>query len=242
VLTLPGGGQPGQGGDREAFLLAWVDRRTVPPARVFCRSGSFLAQIFKNIPMKRFALFLGCSALAVALVQPANAAITRYTDRAVFEAASQPGFYLEPLMYDNHPNYSGSGFSYVGSLTGDRWPIGSDLSTTGRNPSVITFNFGPQIKAFGGYFYATKSADEFVSTSFQVSLNDGVSIYNELPTSKTSFYGFISDADFGNDKITVASTRYSTVGSVIVGTTTPVPGPLPVLEVVPREICDRPRP
>jgi hypothetical protein len=177
--------------------------------------------------MMRLFLLVGCSALSVALVRPANAAIVKYTNRAAFEAALQPGFYSEPQMVNNYPSYSGNGFSYVGSASVGPYAVGADLSTQGGDPSVITFDFGPQIKAFGGYFYVTDEPGNFTVSNFQISLNSGASIYSELSTSDTSFYGFVSDAVFSNAQISVATLNYATAGSVIVGT--PVPGPLPVV-------------
>jgi len=190
------------------------------------------------MPSQSAARWLGAvvtSSLVVALAPSAQAAITPYSNRAAFEAALVPGAYTETQMYPNYPNYSGgSGFSYTATTSGLDSPLAGvdDLTTGYRNPSTIDFVFGPGIKAFGGYFYNNDPSGNFIGGPFTISLNGGTAIFSETSTSTTTFYGFISDADLVDASISVANTDYATAGSVIVGTTSsPVPGPLPLLGV-----------
>ena len=177
--------------------------------------------------MRILSLALGFWAITAAIAQPAKAAIMKYTYRAAFEMTLQPGFYLEIQMYSKFPAYSGNGYSYTASATGGEYDIGPDLSTYSGTPSTIVFNFGPQIKAFGGYFYNTDLPGNFTGGPFVIQLNNGASIYDEISTSTNTFYGFISDADLMNAQISVDAVNFATAGSVIVGT--PVSGPLPVV-------------
>jgi hypothetical protein len=185
------------------------------------------------------ARFAHSSVLAVALtsaaffcgmVPSAQAAITRYTDRAAFEAALSPGAYIEDQMFTQYSfGYSGGpGFSYTVSASGGPFAIGSDLSTNNTlPPSELLFNFDPGIRGFGGYFYVTDETLALASDSFTVSLNGGSFTFIESSSSATTFYGYLSDSDLADATIAVnTADRFVTAGSVIVGT---VPGPLPVL-------------
>ncbi|MCX5952380.1 MAG: hypothetical protein NTZ40_02540 [Cyanobacteria bacterium] len=163
------------------------------------------------------------------------AMFTEYTNKAAFEAALAPGAYTETQMYDKYPNYSGgSGFSYTVGATGGRFKVGvNDLSTSGDEPSALTFSFGSGIKAFGGYFYVTNTSLNIVATPLQISLNSNSFATTKTSTSTTTFYGFISDMDLIDATITKNnSQRYVTAGTVIVGTPASAlvaaPGPLPL--------------
>lgn len=193
--------------------------------------------------------FIAFSALTGALlglvgISPSDAAIVTYTDRALFQAALAPGSYTESNMYGPYPRYSGgSGLTYTIAATGGAYPvngtINSDLSTSGTyNPptnlsgSTLDFNFGPGIRAFGGYLYREDFNNSSVAGAFTVSLVNGAGVFNTTETSlnRTTFYGFISDSDLLSASIN-ASRDYAAAGSVTVGTATSVPGPLPLMGV-----------
>jgi hypothetical protein len=185
------------------------------------------------------------TATFIAAACPASAAITTYTSRAAFEAALASPYYLESNM-GGAPSYSGNGYSYAVDTNNDPYAIGNDLST-GVAGGAISFIFGPSIKAFGGYFYNTNDDGDVVSAPIRIQVNDGGAFTYTIPAdgpspgSATSFYGFISDSNLINASVTaIASGRpsgcvgagtclYSTVGSVIVGTTGGGPAPVPLL-------------
>lgn len=175
------------------------------------------------------------------IVQPASAAIARYTDRGAFEAALQSGYWLEPKMFNKHPNHTGNGFSCSGGATSDTFEIGTDLPTNDRSPSVIAFDLGPQTKAFGDYFWSNDPGGDFIVGSVQNGLNPGSLIFNEISASSTSFYGLLSDADISKVEISMAMADFATAGSVIVGSPVPapVPGRLSVLGVGSALTCNR---
>ena len=144
------------------------------------------------------------------------------------------------------PSYSGNGYSYAVSTNDTPLAIGSDLST-GAPGIPIAFTFGSGIKAFGGYFYNTNDNLDVVTAPIRIQVNDGGAFTYTTPTngpnpdSATSFYGFISDSNLTSASVTATASPsgclgnclYTTVGSVIVGTTgggsTPAPAPVPLL-------------
>lgn len=183
--------------------------------------------------MKAFAMQVAASAVGLAFftcVSPAaHAGIVSFTSKADFEAALDPGAYTEPQMFNMYPNYVGSGFSYTASATSDSYDNSGDLSTSQSptSPGSIVFHFGSGINAFGGYFYNTNFDESINSLPLVFDLNNGAFVTTVTSPSSTTFYGFISDTNFITAKI--SSDRYPVAGTVIVGSVTPVPGPLPLL-------------
>lgn len=156
----------------------------------------------------------------------ANASIVSFNNKAEYEAALDPGYYVEPFMHAKYPNYSGQGFSYIASTEGDKWDINGDLST--ESQGSIQFNFGPKINVFGGYFYNTDLDTSLNSLPLIFNLNSGGYVTTGTSATATTFYGFISPyADFSS--ATITSTRFPAAGTVIVGRVRAVPGPLPLL-------------
>lgn len=198
---------------------------TPPPARTFTVPKSS----FKN--MKNFANQLALPVVSAvfftSVSTAAHAGIVSFASRADFEAALKPGAYTEPLMYAKYPNYSGSVFSYSANASGGRWAIGADLST--GNPGSITFNFGPGITAFGGYFYNTNIDGSLNASPITISLDNGTFSTAVSSPNSATFFGFASSTNFLNASI--GSGLYPVVGTVIVGSAAPapVPGPLPLL-------------
>ena len=184
------------------------------------------------------------TATFIAAAGPASAAITTYTSRAAFEAALANPFYLESDM--RGPSYSGNGYSYTVDTNSSPYALGNDLST-GVPGGAITFTFDPVIKAFGGYFYNTNDNGDVVSAPIRIQVNDGGAFTYTTPadgpnpSSATSFYGFISNSTLTSASVTATASPsgcsgnclFTTVGSVIVGTTgggsTPAPAPVPLL-------------
>jgi hypothetical protein len=183
--------------------------------------------------MRNFANQFIASVVGVAFfscVSPAAyAGIVSFTSKADFEAALDPGAYTEPQMFNMYPNYAGSGFSYTASATSGSYDISGDLSTnqSPSSPGSIVLNFGSGINAFGGYLYNTNSNGSINSLPLTFDLNNGAFVTTATSPNSTTFYGFISDTNFITAKI--SSNRYPVAGTVIVGSVTPVPGPLPLL-------------
>ncbi len=173
--------------------------------------------------------------LVVGLAPSSQAAITNYTSKADFEAALAPGYFSEPNMISNYPNYAGSGFSYSLAASGGKYvvPFSNDISTLLRNPSYLDFTFGSGIKAFGGYFYGTNASGimQPATIDFSLLFPSGIFAYTGNSTSKTSFFGFISDEALTSASVSIPTGEYVTAGTVIVGTTPPVPGALPVVGI-----------
>lgn len=160
----------------------------------------------------------------------AHAGIVSFTNRADFEAALDPGAYAEPQMYSKYPNCPGSGFSYTVSANEGSYNNNGDLSIN-SGPGSLAFSFGSGINAFGGYFYNTNPDTSLNSSPLTFSLDNGVFVTTGTSPSSTTFYGFISDTDFVN--AVVSSADFPVAGTVIVGSVTSVPGPLPLLGPVP---------
>jgi hypothetical protein len=174
-------------------------------------------------------------AMIVGVVPSSQAAITAYTSKMSFEAALAPGYFSEPDMYGNYPNYAGNGFSYTLAASGGKYivPLSNDISTLLKNPSYLDFSFGPGIKALGGYFYGDNASGIFQPSTIDFSLlvPSGTFADTGNSTSNTSFFGFISDEPLTSASVQIPSQYYVAAGSVIVGTTPPVPGALPVVGI-----------
>jgi hypothetical protein len=168
-----------------------------------------------------------------------HAAITTYTTKADFLNALQPGYYSQPNMGDNYPNYVGgidNSFNYTGLVTTGvavAIPPNNDLSTAQRNPSTINFFFGPNIKAFGGYFYGNNFIGEAVPSAidFTLAFPSGTFAETGNSTSNTSFFGFISDEPLNSAVLSIPTANFVAAGTVVVGNTPPVPGALPVVGI-----------
>ncbi|MCX5950248.1 MAG: hypothetical protein NT158_03540 [Cyanobacteria bacterium] len=185
-------------------------------------------------------------ALVVGVAPGSHAAITTYTNKADFLNALQPGYYSQPNMGDDYPDYVGgigNIFTYKALVTTGiavTIPPNNDLSTAKRNPSTIDFFFGPNIKAFGGYFYGNNFLGAEVASAIDFTLAFPSGIFAETlnSTSKTSFFGFISDEPLDSAVVSIPSANFVAAGTVIVGntppivgSTPPVPGALPVVGI-----------
>ncbi len=177
-------------------------------------------------------------ALVMGVAPGSHAAITTYTIKADFLNALQPGYYSQPNMGDNYPNYVGgidNSFNYRALVTTGiavAIPPNSNLSTSQRNPSTIDFFFGPNIKAFGGYFYGNNFLGAEVDSAIDFTLAFPSGIFAETlnSPSNTSFFGFISDEPLNSAVISIPSANFVAAGTVIVGNT-PVPGAFPVVGI-----------
>ncbi len=196
-----------------------------------------------------FGVVLVAATLSGAGSLPVYGAITTYTDRTAFLASLAPGYYEEPDMAGVYEFYSGGAFSYEANASDSPFPgpISTDLSTQIPGGPITFLNFSPGIKAFGGYFYNANYDNNVVSSPIQIQLNDGTPFTYTTPAdgpnpgSATSFYGFISNSSLISASVTATASPsgcssnclYTTVGSVIVGTTgggsTPAPAPVPLL-------------
>ncbi len=177
-------------------------------------------------------------ALVGGMAPSSHAAITTYTTKADFLNALQPGYYSQSNMGDNYPNYVGgidNSFNYRALVTTGiavAIPPNSNLSTSQRNPSTIDFFFGPNIKAFGGYFYGNNFLGAEVDSAIDFTLAFPSGIFAETlnSLSNTSFFGFISDEPLNSAVISIPSANFVAAGTVIVGNT-PVPGAFPVVGI-----------
>jgi len=153
---------------------------------------------------------------------------TFYTDLASFTAAIDPGYYLE--TFNTRPQYTfdgspvalaGNGFSYTAGASGgfyDEGPPGDVwLSTNG--PDIISYTFtSGNIKAVGGYFFATGSAGNPTPATITLTFSDGGSTALTNPTN-TTFTGYISSAVLTSLVQTPSGlgNLYSTANDVYVG-------------------------
>jgi len=164
-----------------------------------------------------------------------HAAISTYTSKASFEVALAPGYYSEPDMFAQYPSYAGNGFTYSLAASGGKYivPLSNDISTLLKDPSYLNFTFGAGIKAFGGYFYGDNASGIFqpATIDFSLVVPSGTFTDSGLSTSNTSFFGFISDEPLTSASVQIPTQYYVAAGSVIVGTTPPVPGALPVVGI-----------
>jgi hypothetical protein len=129
---------------------------------------------------------------------------TFYTDLASFTAAIDPGYYLETfntrprLTADPAPvSFAGSGFSYTAAPgSGGFYNEGSVsdvwLSTDGTETLNYTFTSG-NIKAVGGYFFATGSPGNPTSATVTLTFSDGGTVALTNPNNST-FTGYISSS------------------------------------------------
>jgi hypothetical protein len=132
----------------------------------------------------------------------AHADITIYTNQSAFLAAvSAPGVDtyddLEIQLYDPTLNRSAGSYSYTataplglfGAGSGaDRW-----LSNNARTDSITFADFSSGVSAFGGNFFASDAAGQFVFGNMVLTASDGSSLVYALNNADTnSFVGFVS--------------------------------------------------
>jgi hypothetical protein len=175
--------------------------------------------------MKRHFLGLTVGTVFLATLSPfqAQAATQLFTDRALFEAAIQSGFFLETFNttpeggYPNPLNFSGSGFSFSASAgcffncptplfpftyTGGSATPSTALGTT-DSAQPLTFTLGSGVTAFGGDFFGSNIAGSALQPGkIQLILNGFSSIIewdSDTTNNEPQFIGVISDgADFGS--------------------------------------------
>jgi len=162
-------------------------------------------------------IFAGFVLLTTLVPSQAHALTQFFNDRATFEAALAPGYFLEnfnsltPFASLPSPqSFAGSGFSFDASATGffnpsfpftpyPYTPISSTVLGTTDSAQPITFTFGPGVRAFGGDFFASNFAGDAISPStleveiFSSSGFEGSSSWGNVTT--LQFVGFITDVD-----------------------------------------------
>lgn len=191
-----------------------------------------------------------CLFAALLCLEPnASAQTTIYTDRAAFEAALQPGSYLEtfdgagttgevgsPQAFtggaSNQFGYSvatadATSLFYAGDPTDvtmtDIW-LGAFESDT---PLVFTIST-PNVTAIGGYFFLTSIVNTFpVEGTITISLNNGAAQIAGPLTTETTFIGFTTTTPITSLTFTfspaVPTTAYTTLNDIIVGAAIPEP-------------------
>lgn len=168
-------------------------------------------------------LTLGSVFLATLSPLQAQAATQLFTDRALFEAAIQSGFFLETFNTTpeggtpNPLDFSGSGFSFSASAgcffncagplfpytySGGSAPPSTTLGTS-DSAQPLTFTLGSGVTAFGGDFFGSNFAGNALEPGkLQLILNGFASFIewdSDTTNNEPQFIGVISDgADFGS--------------------------------------------
>jgi len=181
--------------------------------------------------MKRLFHLVPALTLA-ALSTVASAAATVYTSSAELLAQLQPGAYTEDFNgLDVNPpaSYSNGLFSYTLSAPDGLYSSGDYVGTNQIDqPLTISFTSG-NVKAVGGFFFATDIQDDFKSVLISLLLSDGTSVDFTPATLADSYRGFLADTFITSLVISSPGpSLYATLNNLTVGTVpdvTKVPEP-----------------
>jgi hypothetical protein len=146
-----------------------------------------------------------CLAALFCLGANAQAEITVYTSQAAFlQAVSAPGYDsfddLTLSPYDptlprtagsyGYEAFSADGLWGAGGMGGDYW-----LSNNNGLQPIVFQNFSGGVSAFGGNFFTSDVAGQFITGNLILSAADGSTLDYTLNNSTTgSYLGFVSDA------------------------------------------------
>ena len=141
--------------------------------------------------------WLSAALLSVALVAPATAAVTTYTDAAAFQSALTGGSFTETFtgVGDTPPADYGNGtFAFNASAAGGLYSATGDNLSTNRSDDalILTFTSG-NVYGVGGNFFLTDidgDFDNFFDVLIVLSTGD---VYDLWPQSASEFVGFVSD-------------------------------------------------
>ncbi|MES2463305.1 MAG: hypothetical protein V4671_22250 [Armatimonadota bacterium] len=188
---------------------------SIPSAR-FASPASRVASPFRTCTCA--ALVALGAVLVASVVTPARAGTTVYTNRALFQAALQPGFYAEnfstltpDVALPGPISFTGpNGFSFTaeelftpgtpalqfGNLYGIDTPNpgGRALSTESTFNDLLLTMTGAPVTAFGGDFYLSFFDGTVEPGPLSLILNDGTQVdLNFAMGSPIPFVGFITD-------------------------------------------------
>jgi hypothetical protein len=146
---------------------------------------------------------LSAAAVLLCAAAAAQADITVYTSQADFLAAvSAPGIdTYDDLTISNHGEhlsriagtytydiYSATGLYGAGGAGGDFW-----LSNNRRTNPIVFSNFGSDVTAFGGNFFASNVLGQYTTGNLVLTAIDGsVVTYDLNGAAATDFLGFVS--------------------------------------------------
>lgn len=146
-----------------------------------------------------------CLAALLCASAAANADITVYTSQADFLAAvSAPGTDtyddLMVIQYDPSLVRNAGAYSYTVSSPGGIWGAGGPtdywLTNNTRTDSITFSNFSGGVNAFGGFFFGSSVAGEYVPNGdLLLTAADGTTLsYTLKGATQNSFLGFVSDS------------------------------------------------
>ena len=136
-------------------------------------------------------------AAVLALLSATSYATQIYTTSASFLSHVAPGSYTNTFtgLPDPLPGpvpFSGNGFAYSASASGDIYLSGGSLGTSLPNvPLTINFTSG-NIFAIGANFYATNLSDAFQAVLMSITLSDGTNVLFTPTSVSDSYRGFVS--------------------------------------------------
>jgi hypothetical protein len=147
-----------------------------------------------------------CVAALLCASAAANADIKVYTNQADFLAAvSAPGTDtyddLTVAPYGPSLDRSAGAYSYTVTSAGGIWGAGGPtdywLSDNSRTDPIFFTNFSAGVNAFGGFFFGSDIAGQFVPNGELVlGASDGSLLaYTLSNANQNSFVGFVSDAE-----------------------------------------------
>lgn len=166
---------------------------------------------------------------AAQVVQVVNSPILRsvetpgdpviYTNEAAFLGDVGADYYLnnfDDMLYSHTWSYtlfsrSSGSYSFNCTTAVDFYELTGAISTLGQ-PIVIT-NTGTPVRAFGGYFYNVGDYDTYVTG--QITVTVGTYTYTYLPSSTTSFIGFIFPSTFTSASVaSFSSSQYPVISKL----------------------------
>lgn len=181
-------------------------------------------------------LRIASALFAAALVAPATAAVTLFTDSGSFGAALTGGSFTEGftgLSASPPASYGDATFSFGASATGGLFSLGTDLSTNDADDELLFTFVGGNVYGVGGNFYATDFDGDFFGAQVDIELSTGDSL-SFTPAAMSDFRGFLSDTPIswlklshGGQQGLYAAADNLTVGNVERRDPPPQPAPEP---------------
>jgi hypothetical protein len=179
------------------------------------------------VPKRLAALIL------LACAMPVHAGTLVYTSVSTFLTDIVPGYSLETFdaSEPGSPatlNYSGGGFAFTASSSGNMYAPGGFIGTSNPNTTLIlTFTSGNPT-AIGGDFYNTDFSDTFATSGVTVTLNDGTTRTYTPLSGANSFTGFTATLPILSLTVSApGSSLYGGLDNLFVGQARPKAVPLP---------------
>lgn len=201
---------------------------------------------FNMTPSYALSRAAAVAALLFPFAMSAHAGIVVFTDRSAFEGetimqGTDDFDDLEATELEAQLSRSAGAYTYLitagpggGGFYPALWEGDTYLTATLANDTITFANFGPNIFAFGGSFFATDAYGAFSpGRSIALSATDGVATTNYLldGARPSSFLGFVSTSPLTEVSLRTINEQgnvyWATANDIVLAMANPAPQPIP---------------